>query len=239
MATLLELHQQAQDPRLQPLIGKTVLAGIWQFYEGECVEQSQDFGQITAFEETLILQKTEGKLIHVPVSYEAVVPAQRGKYKLITTGEEITNPDYLLSWRLEIADDIQESQWEANTAPHYHTIVGKEWDFEKNKDDEYLKALILSRGKELIGKTIMIGLMYYITVNDEPQFESKTQKYGRIVRISYQEGVVVQLQDGAELSLPPDISLLERAPIGSYKAKSSGDIIENPDYMTMWDIYHK
>lgn len=235
MATLQELKQKANDPRLQPLIGKSVLFGAWQYFEDELVEHSQGFGHIARFDGGILIQTVDDEFFF-PVSYEALVPAPRGKYKLKTTGKKIVNPDYLLSWRVDLEDDLPASQWEANTAPHHYSIVEKEWDFEGSSDDEYLKALIERYAAEMIGKILLVGIRFYTQVNRQEKFQSQTQKYGRIVQISYGAGVVIELQDGTNFTLPPDISNIERAPAGEYRLESSGEIIVDPDYMTEWRV---
>ncbi len=235
MATLQQLRDSADDPRLQTFIGKQVLVGLWQFYEGELVEQSQDLGYVAAITDGyLVLQTPAGKR-YFPVQYEALRPAPRGKYVLKTTGEEVVNPDFLLSWRLNLADKLEESDWRANLAPHFASIVGEEWDYEGVIDWAYLKTLIAARAEEFIGKTVIIGLRKYQEQEDgSRQRTEQLQLYGQIIRVNLSEGVVIGLKDGSEYKLPPDISMFQPAPPGEYTFTSTGEVIVNPDLMTMW-----
>jgi hypothetical protein len=235
MATIQELKDELNVHRFSAFIGKTAIVGLYQFYKDEPVNRSQDFGLIHSFENGLMVLKTHDKKSYFPLKYEALVPAPRGKYILDATQEEIENPDYLISWRVDLEDDLEESQWRANTAPHFSSIVGKEWEFEYSHDRDYLFELIDSRGEELIGKTIIIGLREYRVREDgDSEFIRQSQVHGEIMRVDISEGVVIKLADGSDYKLPPDISMLQSAPPGEYKERSTGEVIVNPDLMTMY-----
>jgi hypothetical protein len=68
------------------------------------------------------------------------------------------------------------------------------------------------------------------------QLASNIQHSGVIARISNMEGIVVQSEDNSEFALPPDLNALQPAPPGEYREHSSGRVIENPDFITMWEI---
>jgi hypothetical protein len=235
MATLQELKDGINVQLLSAFIGKTAIVGLYRFYNNDPVERSQDFGEILGFENELMVLKTQEKKMYFPIQYKALVPAPRGKYTLEATEEIIVDPDYLISWRLDLEDNIEESQWRANTAPHFASIVGKEWEFEYSYDRDYLLDLIDSRGADIIGKTIIIGLSEYRNLEDgESEFIQQSQIHGEIIRVNISEGVVIKLSDGLEHKLPPDISMLQFAPLGEYKLRSTGEVIVNPDLMTMY-----
>jgi hypothetical protein len=235
MATLQQLKDGINDPRLLAFIGKKAIVGLYQYWEGEPVERSQDFGEITGFENGLMILQTPENRKAFPFQYKALVPAPRGKYVLKATGEEIINPDFLVSWRLDLADNLEESQWEANTAPHFASIVGKEWDFEYSYDREYLRELINSRGKDLIGKTVIVGLRKYESLYDGAKtLMEQFQMCGEVLRMDLSEGIVIRLKEGSEYKLPPDISMLQSAPPGEYTLRSTGEVVTDPDLLTMW-----
>jgi len=235
MTTLQQLKDGINDPRLLAFIGKKAIVGLYQFYEGEPIKRSQDFGEIIGFEDGLMILQTRENRKAFPVQYKAFVPAPRGKYVLKATEEEIVNPDFLVSWRLDLADNLEDSQWEASTAPHFASIVGKEWDFEYSYDKEYLRELINSRGEDFIGKMIMVGLREYESLDDEARtLVKQSQIYGEVIRVSLSEGIIIKLKDGSEYKLPPDISMLQSAPSGEYTLQSTGEVIIDPDLMTMW-----
>lgn len=235
MATLKQLRDGINDARLTGFIGGTAIVGLYQFYKGEPIERSQDFGELTGFKDGVMVLQTQYDRKFFPIQYEALVPAPRGKYRLKTTDGVIVNPDYLVSWRLDLDDNLEDSQWEANTAPHFESIVGKEWDFTYSYDKEYLRRLIISRGKDFISKTIIVALDEYSSKKDgSKKFITKSQIYGEVIRISFSEGVVIKLKDDSEYKLPPDISMVQFAPPGEYELSSTGEIIVNPDLVTRY-----
>jgi hypothetical protein len=226
MTTTQELSTDGGDPRLQAFIGKTAIAGLYRFYQGNPVDRTQVFGQIAAVEDGKLVIETANRRKYFPIMYEALVPAPRGKYVLDSTREVAVNPDFLISLRVDLADNLPDSQWTANTAPHFDSIVGKEWEFEYAYDRGYQKALIEARGAELVGKTILVG----ISADGK-----NSQVFGEVVRVSMAEGVAIKPKDGAEFTLPPDISLLQAPPPGEYVLESTQEVIVDPDLMTIWD----
>ncbi|MGD2040606.1 MAG: hypothetical protein PVH11_07250 [Anaerolineae bacterium] len=237
MPTLQQIKDQLDVSRLTAFIGKKAIVGLYQFYEGEPYRRSQDFGEIAGFEDGLMMLQTLVEKGRFPIQYKALVPAPRGTYVLEATKEKVVNPDFLVSWRLDLTDNLEDSQWEANTAPHFDSIVGKEWDFEYSYDQEYLKELMDSRGEDLVGKTILAGVREYELLDDGTRtLVKQSQMYGESIRVSLAEGIVIKLKDGSEHKLPPDISMVQYAPPGEYTLHSTGEVIVNPDLMTSWSL---
>ena len=234
MATLDELKTLARDSRLQRLVGKTVLVGLWQLYQNEPAKASQEFGKILGVDDMLVLATQEGKQSLYPVTWDAIVPAPRGTYRLRMKEQEVIDPDYLLSWRLDIADTLELSQWTANSAPHVYSLVGREWDHEYRHDRAYEEYLIDEYGEQLIGRTVLVGIRRYRQVSGKRELLSQRQEYGTIRRVSKSDGVVLALRDGSELGMPPDLSLLQPAPDMEYTLQSTGEVISRPDYMAQW-----
>lgn len=85
---------------------------------------------------------------------------------------------------------------------------------------------------DLIKKTILIGLTYY--TNDHDCIEQK-QYWGTVMEAN-EKHIVVKLHDGGFLSLPPDLSSTKIAPPGEYRLRSTSEIVENPDYLSTWNI---
>lgn len=83
------------------LIGKVLLIGITLLDDNEeLIEQFQVFGEI-------IRCNSDGVVIHkngtnqeftIPPDFENITLAQPGEYKLRSTGEVVTDPDYISSW---------------------------------------------------------------------------------------------------------------------------------------------
>ena len=85
---------------------------------------------------------------------------------------------------------------------------------------------------DLVEKTILIGLTYY-TADDE--FVEQKQYWGTVIE-SNGKRILVKLNDGEILVLPPDLSSTRIAPSGEYRLRSTGEVVVNPDYLTTWNI---
>lgn len=88
------------------LIGKTILVGMT-FYNknDEFVEQKQIFGEIVAFNQnTISIMPRNGEVFFIPNDKSAIDIAKPGKYRLISTGETIENPNYLSTWNITLSD---------------------------------------------------------------------------------------------------------------------------------------
>jgi len=234
MTKLRQFSEAGSDIPSGSFIGKKIIACISQFYEGEPHVRSQNFGEIIGIKNGRIEYLSKEKNSFIPIIQSAFVFAPRGNYVLRETGESIVNPDYIVSWRLDLEDNLEESEWTANTAPHFNSIVGEEWDFNYSYDEEYLKSLMDTFAANYIDKTILVGLRDYShDKNGNEKLFKQSQLHGFVIRASFSEGVVVRLRDNSEFFLPPDLSLLQRASPGDYTLESTGEVIINPDLITM------
>ena len=84
---------------------------------------------------------------------------------------------------------------------------------------------------QYVGKTVLIGVS---KLGDDDQPLQRSEWVGRIARLSREEGIVVDIAGDAPCVLPPDLDYLEPAQPGVYELKSTGQKIENPDFMTTW-----
>jgi hypothetical protein len=83
-----------------------------------------------------------------------------------------------------------------------------------------------------IGKTALIGVTY---LDHEGNLLERRQWAGRIVTFSNTQGIKVELFDSDEpCCLPPDPRAITKAEPGKYRLKSTGRVIENPDYLCTW-----
>ena len=85
---------------------------------------------------------------------------------------------------------------------------------------------------DLIEKTILIGLTYY-TADDE--FIEQKQYWGTVIE-SNENRILVKLNDGKILGLPPDLSSTKIAPPGEYRLRSTGEVVVDPNYLMTWNI---
>lgn len=88
------------DISFSDLIGKTLLAGFT-FYDDNntVVELVQKYGTVQkADEKGIIVLSPDGEEFSLPPDLRSTEKAKPGKYKLKTTGEIISDPDYLSTW---------------------------------------------------------------------------------------------------------------------------------------------
>lgn len=86
--------------------------------------------------------------------------------------------------------------------------------------------------KEVIGKTILVGLL------DETDENATVQYYGLIEGMD-EDGLVIKLEDDSRFTLPPTLENISPAEPGVYRMKCSGEHIENPDFISCWKISKK
>jgi len=85
-----------------------------------------------------------------------------------------------------------------------------------------------------IGKHLLIGITY---LDHDGNFIEQKQFHGNIVRINEPEGIIIKLHgSGQEYKLPPDLNALHEAPKGEYRLRSTGEIVVDPDLLTIWTL---
>ena len=87
---------------------------------------------------------------------------------------------------------------------------------------------------DYLGMTLLIGVTY---LDHRDQVIEVKQWHGTITAISETEGIVVTLAgegEGEECRLPPDLSALKWAEPGTYRLRSTGEAVVDPDYFTTW-----
>ena len=85
--------------------------------------------------------------------------------------------------------------------------------------------------ENLIEKMFLVGITDY---DSGGSAVSQTQFCGRVEAV-YQNGILLRLPDGSAYMLPPDLSSTKPAPPGSYRLRSTGEVVENPDYLSVWN----
>lgn len=225
---------------MDTMIGKTILVGLtWRDHQGKLKRQVQIHGVITkiiADTKTLEIDTPDGECWPLPYYTETIFEPPRGIYICSKSGEEVRNPDLLMSWQI-IADEADEKErWVPNLLPFSEPVNPPEWDFTYHPDLEYNRQLCEKKGDSYVGKDILIGLRYYQVVDGDRKFVRQEQLHGEIVRINANEGIVVQLGNGDEYKLPPDLSFLQAAPSGEYTLQATGKMIKDPDFIVTWAI---
>ncbi len=88
--------------------------------------------------------------------------------------------------------------------------------------------------KEIIGKSVIVGYTHLKTTG---KLDRQEQKYGIVFKSNEKEGVGIQLHNSNEIIwLPPDLRSWKKAQPGTYRLRSTGESIVNPDYLTTWIV---
>jgi hypothetical protein len=90
--------------------------------------------------------------------------------------------------------------------------------------------------RNLIGKRVLVGVTHRTMEAEVVWLE---QFHGVVDRVNRSEGVILRLPEGEERTIPPDLSRLEPAAPGEYRLKTTGEVITDPDFTTMWTVYPK
>jgi hypothetical protein len=96
--------------------------------------------------------------------------------------------------------------------------------------------VIDTESRNYLGKRVLVGLTYYVDEGSVEEFVEQKQIHGEIIRISFDEGIVIALDNGEEYILPPDLPMLEPAPAGEYNLRSIGETVVDPDFITTWIV---
>ena len=90
----------------------------------------------------------------------------------------------------------------------------------------------MTESHDYISKTIIIGITR-LDCND--QLIEQIQMHGVITKVT-PSGIEIELSTGELYSLPPDLDSIHGAPPGTYKFRSTGEEVVNPDFMTTWTV---
>jgi hypothetical protein len=91
-----------------------------------------------------------------------------------------------------------------------------------------------SKASEYLGKTVLIGMTY---LDRDGQLRERKQMAGTITVFSQAEGIKIKLRDvDRQFCLPPDEGGIRVAPPGTYRLRSTGEEIINPDYLSTWTV---
>jgi hypothetical protein len=89
--------------------------------------------------------------------------------------------------------------------------------------------------KKYIGKHLLIGLTY---LEKDESIRERIQLHGNIIKISYNTIVIKREDNGEEFSIPFDEEGLEPGqPEAVYELKSTGQAVENVDFISLWTIH--
>lgn len=87
--------------------------------------------------------------------------------------------------------------------------------------------------KRMVGKHLLVG----VDIEDGGgKVVERRQFHGEVVRVSAEEGIVVQVDGSSQVrTLPLSVKVFAAKP-GHYLLFSSGEVVEDPDYVARWPI---
>jgi len=104
-------------------------------------------------------------------------------------------------------------------------------DDESDDDDpEWSEAF----AQRIDGAVVLVGLTY-----DEPEGKRQEQFFGTVMRADLHDGIMLRLEGsraGEIVRLPPDPGGFLPAEPGSYRLRSTGECVEDPDYTASWTV---
>jgi hypothetical protein len=96
------------------------------------------------------------------------------------------------------------------------------------------RASHVSMNLRLRNISVLIGLTY---LDHNEKLIEQRQCVGAILTFSNEEGIRIKLQDSDEpLDLPPDPRGIRVAKPGTYRLRSTGQEVVNPDFVATWTI---
>jgi hypothetical protein len=102
------MRSQLDESKAKDYVGKTVLLGVtYVDHEERQTGERQWYGVITEVSNAkgiVITLKNDTNYCALPPDLSALRPAKPGEYRLRSTGEVITNPDFLTTWTCKEPD---------------------------------------------------------------------------------------------------------------------------------------
>ena len=84
----------------------------------------------------------------------------------------------------------------------------------------------------LVGARLLVGITY---LDGAGEVQGAEQFCGQVLEVA--DGVVVVDRPGGEPALlPADADAYEPAAAGQYRLRGSGEVIQDPDYVTTWQV---
>ena len=85
---------------------------------------------------------------------------------------------------------------------------------------------------DVLGKTMLIGITYY--THDWQPIEQK--QFHGVVESANDRGIRIRQPNGYVFTLPPDLNSTKPAEPGEYRLRSTGEVVENPDFLSTWNL---
>jgi hypothetical protein len=91
-----------------------------------------------------------------------------------------------------------------------------------------------ARARSLLGRHVLVGLTF-----ERPNGEviDQVQLHGTVARVEAHHGIGIERGGTGELFwLPPDPASFEKAAVGEYRLRSTGEVVVDPDLLSTWTI---
>jgi hypothetical protein len=95
------------------------------------------------------------------------------------------------------------------------------------------------RARGLVGKIVLLGLTFS---DSDGQVIERAQRYGMVEAADAESGFAIRLiseghpWDGELYRLPPDLRPFAEAEPGTYRLRSTGEEVIDPDFTATWEI---
>jgi hypothetical protein len=100
-----QVNSQLDEAKAKAYVGKTLLVGITDLdRNGKPTKQRQFFGTITEISVKngmIVTSKNNATHLALPPDLSTLLPAKPGVYRLRSTGEVVTDPDFLTTWEFK------------------------------------------------------------------------------------------------------------------------------------------
>lgn len=224
----------------KPALGDRVLVGMTYFdREGNVTGQRQYFGTLVHMDEkAFTLNSSDGETHYLPPLTEGFVLAARGTYDCVSSDLVIQDPDFLSCWTVRPAEVEGQYTGQPVKMPFYRHDLPRYWEFDYRHDDGFIQAQIEHLQDSYLNKTVLIGVTHLRSVQGKDDVIQQEQQFGTISAWNRNVGIEVTLNSGEILNLPPDASLLQPSDFSEFHLRSTGEIIHNPDYVTIWSVHH-
>jgi hypothetical protein len=87
---------------------------------------------------------------------------------------------------------------------------------------------------QLDGAVVLVGITY-----NGPSGPRLEQFFGTVIETDETNGITLRLagsRSGEIYRLPPDLRAFLPAKPGSYRLRQTGEVVNDPDYTTRWDM---
>lgn len=90
--------------------------------------------------------------------------------------------------------------------------------------------------QKLIGSIVLVGITY---MDPEGQPESQAQYFGMVTSADRDQGIAIECHGhfaGEICVLPPQTEAFAKAEPGTYRLRSTGEEVVDPDFLTSWTM---